>query len=242
MIDNSTQNKLDGFIKESLKDIEVPLDMSGWAKMEQRLDAAPRSSSFSSNKIILGSIAASVVIIGSILAYSFWPSSSENLNPEPTVQEETAPVITHESTEASSSASIQDKKNSPESSESSVPVTTEKEQAPVIKEEKVADEKIESSEKESIANKEEKITDKNTNEEKALKENENEEKENFINIFDKLKKDQAPSFGDQIVPGKGFVKTTEEDERLRREAEKKVRENSLIKTDSIHPFGSDTLK
>ncbi len=48
------------------------------------------------------------------------------------------------------------------------------------------------------------------------------ETENFLDVFNQLKKDQDQSLGDQIIPGKGFVKTTEEQERLQREALKKI--------------------
>jgi len=232
MIENSTQqNKLDSFIKSSLKEMEAPIDMSGWAKMEQRLDAAPSSSPLKGSKMMFGALAASVIIIGSVLTYSYWPSGSSEPTMEPSTEQE---ITTSPVPETTGAVSSSQNMNTPESAETSLPVKIEKEAEPVA-ENKVSDEKPEIIEKEIASKKEEKIIDKENKKTDLSKEElEKEESENFIDVFNKLKKDQAPSFGDQIVPGKGFVKATEEEEGLRREAMKKVRENAL--------FGSDSLR
>jgi len=236
MIENSTQqNKLDSFIKSSLKEMEAPIDMGSWAKMEQRLDAAP-SSPLKGSKMMFGALAASVIIIGSVLTYSYWPSGS---NEPAAIEQVTAPPANIPPTSSEATTSAQEL-NAPESAETSLPINTEKEAEPVA-ETKVSDEKPEIIEKEIASKKEEKISEKENKKTGLSKEElEKEESENFIDVFNKLKKDQAPSFGDQIVPGKGFVKATEEEERLRREAMKKVRENALFGSDSLRPKQDST--
>lgn len=241
MIENSTQqNKFDAFVKNSLKEVEVPLDMSGWAKMEQRLDASSGSSSLKGNKMLLGSIAAVVILTASILTYSYWPTGSVEPIAEPTVEQEITPTVPSTTPESSNAVSSSENMKTPESTETSLPLTIEKEEVPVA-DKKVDDEKADEIKEVAAKEPERRKTEKKTEKNEPANDDELNQ-ENFLDVFNRLKKDQAPSFGDQIVPGKGFTKATEEEERLQREAMKKVRENNnmLMKPDSTHPFGSDT--
>lgn len=243
MTDNSTQHtNLDNFIKSSLKEAEVPLDMSGWAKMEQRLDTAPGKGSAINKKLIVGSVISGVAIIGTLLVYSFWPASTDKeLIPEPVTNEEAAPIITPQSPAITS---VQEEKNIPENSETSLPVAIEPEQEPITETREIKEVKEEKATKEKPE-----ITDtKRPDREEKIEETKIENKEvpaeeeipapgtNFIDVFDKLKlkKDKVPTFGDMIEPTKGFTKKTEEEERLLKEAEKKVKEGTPFhKPDSI---------
>ena len=221
MIDNSTQNnKLDGFIKKSLEEAEVPFNPGHWDEMEYKLNALPQAGSikkwsFSTN-IIVGAIA---VLGGGILLYNVIPSSSDTTAP---VEEVATPVTVlpnenvQQSIAAEQSATAQ-QNNAPANEQLQEPVTKEKE----VKE---AEAKIE---KKSKENKKEKT---------SLAAGEKGAKPDTVasgrnKVFDSLSQNRTkvPTFGDMIDPEKGFVKETSEAKEVKEAVEEKIKSGETDK-------------
>lgn len=230
MAENSTQQtKLDSFIKNSLKEYEVPADMSGWGKMEQMLDKGPGSASAFKNKAIIGSVAAGILAIATVsVIYLSNPSDNvEEHTTQPANTEETttaSPVISEPMQNDLSAGASEIK--SPESSTSSLPVITHEETTPVKTDEGpvkiISDTKLaEDTEGPEEISKNEKNKTNSAEDDAA--------KTNAMEVFDMLKKkDNVPTFPDMIDPAKGFTKKTEEDEHLQKEALKKLTEEHIF--------------
>lgn len=86
MINNSTNSKLDEAVKTTLNNYEAPYDAGDWARMENMLNAAPKSSSFNWTKTLSIGAVAVAVIGGSYFLYNSISSA-----PQKTV---TTPAIT----------------------------------------------------------------------------------------------------------------------------------------------------
>ena len=217
MIDNSTQhNKLDGFIKESLKEAEIPYNADHWTEIEQKLNALPHTNSikkwsFSTN-IIIGTI---VVLGAGILLYNVIPSSLNNNTP---VEEITPPVtaLPNESIQPSIPAeqpATAQQNNTPANEKVKEPVTKDKEEDAT----ETKTEKENKKEKEAI----------------AVEPDAKQDTANEISnkVLDSLNQNhtKVSTFGDMIDPKKGFVKETNETDEIKKAAQEKIKSGETDK-------------
>ena len=231
--DSTRQNKLDDFIKSSLKEVEVTTDMSDWAQMEQRLNLSQQSSIIKNPKLLYGGVAAvGVIAVVAVLAYYVTSASSYHdekvdsptatvmpspITPAPVaVLQEDTNVAVVEPTEMASILAV----DAEESEVAAAPVVS----AP--KESHIPTKNIETTVKEENSPSPKKETVVIATESVVQKEEENDNTPvSFIDVFDSLRKNKVPTFGDMIDPGKGFTKKTAEEARLQREALQKLQKS-----------------
>ncbi len=227
MLNNANNNKLDHAVKQTLTNYEAPYDATDWSKMENILNAAPKSTNFEwsySLNIFIG-----VAILGGF--YFLYNSMNSSKTPEKVNDSISQPAVeskvnvNHEPIVAPTPAtSIPPAKVEPSANIVVLPneeKITKAANPPIVKEDKI--EKKANAEVEKI----------NTKKENPVKEP---KKRQVINSMG-----NEPIFGDMLDSSKGIVGKTKEKEETKKAA-KTTQPNRIGWNSFISQNNLDSLK
>ncbi|MCW3105001.1 MAG: hypothetical protein JWO09_3441 [Bacteroidetes bacterium] len=204
MINNTPGSKLDETVKSTLNNYEAQYDASDWSRMEQMLDAAPKSGNFKWSHAI--TVIAVLAVLGG--GYALYSNFSKGT---PKTEVTTAPPVTPANTPK------EDPKASIPPPVASSPVISEpeKEEPPVSSPEKV----IESP---PLKSPEEKLAASEKVKVKKEKSPKKETSEPIIEAHDKvIGMGNEPVFGDMLDSSKGIIGSTKEKEEIKKAAKSK---------------------
>jgi len=221
MEDNSTNNKLDGKIKDVLRNYEADYDINDWAKIDAKLGRS-QTSSFSVNSKYLTRGAIALLVIAAIFSvYKFVPfdifKSKQSTKQETPVQK---PEEKPNNTITENPVVVANNVDSITISDTTETNITE----PAIAANNISEEK-DIATKESIEKTKETVADNNrTKEKKSEKSKEKSGTKETLTVDDKTQviiMGNEPVFGDMIDSAKGITSKTKENEQTKKSAKEK---------------------